>query len=167
MYHFRVCYEFPSSYWKFLAVRFMAKHSLSLSLSLSQVKTRFGPTQEFKMEIGGRQGSRLTGRMFAKMMDVLAEECLADETGIRLSNDFTIATLLWVDDVLTLAEGENNQKDMLDRIDNFATKHKIKWGQSKCNVMRVGSHPKETLNSTLVKTTSQITLAELPPRNYK
>ena len=122
-------------------------HNLSKDLT-AQVKTRFGPTQEFKMEIGGRQGSRLTGRMFAKMMDVLAEECLADETGIRLSNDFTIATLLWVDDVLTLAEGENNQKDMLDRIDNFATKHKIKWGQSKCNVMRVGSHPKETLNST-------------------
>ena len=122
-------------------------HNLSKNLT-AQVKTRFGPTHEFNMEIGGRQGSRLTGRMFAKMMDVLAEECQADGVGINLSNDLTIATLLWVDDVLTLAEGENSQQDMLERVDTFATKHKIKWGQSKCNVMRVGAHPEKPTKTT-------------------
>ena len=122
-------------------------HNLSKNLT-AQVKTRFGPTHEFKMEIGGRQGSRLTGRMFARMMDVFAEECHADGVGINLSDDLTIATLLWVDDVLTLTEGENNQKEILERVDNFATKHKIKWGQSKCNVMRVGTHPAKSTNTT-------------------
>ena len=122
-------------------------HNLSKDLT-AQVKTRFGPTREFQMEIGGRQGSRLTGRMFAKMMDVLAEECHTDKAGMNLSSELTIATLLWVDDVLTFAEGESNQKEMLKRVDTFATKHKIKWGQSKCNVMRVGTHPIKPSNPT-------------------
>ena len=122
-------------------------HNLSKDLT-AQVKTRHGPTREFQMEIGGRQGSRLTGRMFSKMMDVLAEECLNDGVGINLSSELTIATLLWVDDVLSLAEGEYEQKEMLKRVDIFATKHKLKWGQSKCNVMRVGSHPPISQNNT-------------------
>ena len=41
------------------------------------VKTRYGNTEEIYMEIGGRQGSRITGRMFAKLMDLLAEEIIA------------------------------------------------------------------------------------------
>ena len=122
-------------------------HNLSKDLS-AQVKTRFGPTEEFPMEIGGRQGSRLTGRMFSKMMDVLAEECHAEGVGINLSSDLIIALLLWVDDVLSLAEGENNQKEMLKRVNTFAIKHKIKWGQSKCNITRVGQHPKKNANTT-------------------
>ena len=122
-------------------------HNLSKDLT-AQVKTRYGLTDEFQMEIGGRQGSRLTGRMFSKMMDVLAEECLAEGVGIKLSQELTIATLLWVDDVLTLAEGEKEQKEMLNKVDIFATKHKLKWGQSKCNVMRVGTHPQVSTNTT-------------------
>ena len=38
------------------------------------MKTKFGLTREIEMDIGGKQGSRLTGRMFAKLMDMLVEE---------------------------------------------------------------------------------------------
>ena len=103
-------------------------YNLSKNLT-AQVKTRFGPTYEFPMEIGGRQGSRLTGRMFAKMMDVLAEECHADGEGINLAIDLIIAVLLWVDDVLSMAEGETNQKRMLERVDTYNSEQKkvISW----------------------------------------
>ena len=116
-------------------------HNLSINLT-AQVKTRFGPTRQFNMEIGGRQGSRLTGRMFSKTMDVLAEECIEEKVGVKLSPDLVIPVLLWVDDVLSCAEGVNEQHKMLERIDVFATKHRLKWGETKCNVMRVGNHPK-------------------------
>ena len=116
-------------------------HNLSIDLT-AQVKTRFGPTRQFNMEIGGRQGSRLTGRMFSKTMDVLAEECIEEKAGVKLSPDLIIPVLLWVDDVLSCAEGVEEQHKMLKRIDDFATKHRIKWGASKCNVMRIGNHPK-------------------------
>ena len=92
------------------------------------------------MEIGGRQGSSLTGRMFSKLMDMISEELQESGEGIPLTNDFLLAVLLWVDDVVTFAEGVEHQQMILKRIDEFAIKHKLKWGPSKCNVMRVGHH---------------------------
>ena len=75
----------------------------------------------------------------------MAEEFEQTEQGFPISNDFIIAVLLWVDDIVSCAEGTEDQKEMLLKIHQFATKHKIKWGQDKCSVMRVGKHKdKET-----------------------
>ena len=108
----------------------------------AHVKTRFGPTRTFEMEIGGRQGSRITGRLFSKMMDIIAEEITQTDLGYKLSDDLTIAMLLWVDDLLSCTKGISDQKQMLNHIHEFALKHRLIWGQSKCKVMRIGSHGK-------------------------
>ena len=97
----------------------------------AEIKTNFGKTREIEMEIGGKQGSRLTGRMFSKMMDLLAEELQETDEGFQITPEFILAVLLWV-------EGEENQTKILERVHQFAIKHKIKWGQEKCKVMRVG-----------------------------
>ena len=111
----------------------------SLNSALSAVvKTKFGPTREFQMEIGGKQGSRLTGRMFAKTMDLLAEDLLNSNHGFEITEDLIISVLLWVDDVISMAEGELNQRYILEEINQFALKHKIKWGKDKCKVMLIG-----------------------------
>ena len=52
--------------------------------------------------------------------------------------DFIIRVLLWVDDVITYVEGEEEQEQTLEKLNEFAIKHKLKWGQNNCNVMRVG-----------------------------
>ena len=108
----------------------------------ASVKTRFGLTRDFKMEIGGRQGSRLTGRLFSKMMDVLAEELQPSGMGFLLSEALQIVVLLWVDDVLSFAVGEKEQQEILKKVDEFATKHRLQWGHAKCNIMKVGEHNK-------------------------
>ena len=61
------------------------------------------------MQIGGKQGSRLTGRQFAKLMDTLAETLLETEKGFQMALNFRIPTLLWVDDVVSCVEGKKNQ----------------------------------------------------------
>ena len=101
----------------------------------AEVKTRFGITREFEMECGGKQGSQLTGRMFVKMMDLLHDELKGK--GFKINEEFLIA-VLWVDNVLSFAVGEEEQKEILQVFANFAIKHKITWGQEKCKVMRVG-----------------------------
>ena len=108
------------------------------------MKTRFGLTREIPMEIGGKQGSRLTGRMFAKLMDSLAEELELTGEGFILDEEFIIAVLLWVDDVVSCVDGAENQEKMLQDIHDFALKHKLSWGQDKCKVMRVGRHTEES-----------------------
>ena len=111
--------------------------NMSKNLKAS-IKTKHGKTREIEMEIGGRQGSRLTGRLFSKMMDVLAEELL--DEGFHMTDIFRIAILLWVDDVVTFTESEEEQVRILETVNQFALKHKIQWGREKCKVMRVGHH---------------------------
>ena len=106
----------------------------------AKVKTKFGLTREIEMEIGGRQGSRVTGRMFAKLIDLLAEESLANGSGFQLFEDLIIPMLLWIDDVVTFAERMENQLSVLKHMDQFAKDHKIRWGKEKCQVMKVGKH---------------------------
>ena len=89
------------------------------------VKTKHGLTHEFEMEIGGRQGSKNTGCLFSKTMDRLAERLLSTEIGFRLTIYIQIPVLLWVDDVLSLIEGKEDQRKMLQHIDQFAKDHKI------------------------------------------
>ena len=73
-------------------------------------------------------------------MDTLAEDVHPTGEGFQLDDTLKIACLLWVDDVVSCVEGPTNQKHMLDRISNFAIKHKLKWGIDKCKVMRIGKH---------------------------
>ena len=113
---------------------------------VSKVKTKFGLTREIEMEIGGRQGSRVTGRMFAKLIDLLAEEALERGSGFHLFEDLLIPMLLWVDDVVTFAEGIDNQWSTLEQIDEFAKNHKIRWGKEKCQLMKVGKHDENEKN---------------------
>ena len=86
---------------------------LSNDLTTS-VKTKYGTTREIHMEIGGKQGSRLTGCMFNKLMDVLAEEIIQKGKGIEITTDLIIGALLWVDDVCSCVEGVANQTDILN-----------------------------------------------------
>ena len=106
----------------------------------ANIKTRYGLTRTVAMTIGGKQGSRLTGRMFSKMMDTLAEDVQPTGEGFKFDDELTIACLLWVDDVVSCVEGSENQVKILNRIADFAIKHKLKWGAEKCKVMRVGRH---------------------------
>ena len=104
----------------------------------AKIKTRHGLTEEIRRIAGGKQGGKNFGFLFAKMMDVLAEEMLKDEAiGVKL-DELRIAVLEWVDDVVTFALGNDQQNLTMTQVDGFAKKHKLKWGKEKCNVMEVG-----------------------------
>ena len=112
----------------------------------AKVKTRFGLTRQIELVIGGKQGSRTTGRMFAKTMDKLPEKLISDEKGFAVSPTFKIPALAWVDDLVSCVETDENQIEVMDEVDEFGVKHKLEWGAAKCKVMRVGKHeasPKE------------------------
>ena len=122
---------FKGKVWRLL-------RGLSENLS-AKVKTRYGITRTIKREIGGKQGSRLTGRCFALQMDLISEEMMEESSGaFELEKDLKIGALLWVDDVVSCVEGIGNQEKVLGKIDTFARKHKLEWGQEKCKVMQIG-----------------------------
>ena len=104
----------------------------------ANIRTRNGFTRKINRIAGGKQGGKNFGFLFAKMMDVMAEDAENDEQlGIMVEN-LSMALLEWVDDVVTFAIGEDQQNYTLGKVDEFAIKHKLKWGREKCKVMEVG-----------------------------
>ena len=105
----------------------------------AKIKTRHGLTEEISRIAGGKQGGKNFGFLFAKMMDVMAEEMEKDPIfGVKFE-ELVIALLEWVDDVATFAIGSEQQKQTMAHVNDFAVRHKLKWGKEKCKVMEVGN----------------------------
>ena len=113
----------------------------ALSTGLSAIiKTKHGNTRTVKRESGGKQGGKLIVTLFSRLMDELSHEMQKNKNvGVSIGSK-EINDLLYVDDALTIAEGTRQQEETLKCIDEFATKHKIKWGPSKCKVLEIGKH---------------------------
>ena len=105
----------------------------------ARVRTKAGLSREILRERGGKQGGKLMVPMFAKTMDTLAEDMQEDECLGILIRNHRIASLLFMDDAMTFAEGPVQQQRSLDAVSEFGKKHQIEWGESKCNVMAVGA----------------------------
>lgn len=113
--------------------------SLNLNLT-AHVKTKYGPTRKIIRGGGGKQGGKIIVTLFSKMMDTLSEEMIEDNAmGIEIESE-KIANVLFVDDVATMAEGRQQQQLTLDKVYEYALKHKIKWGIHKCKVLEIGRH---------------------------
>ena len=109
----------------------------------AQIKTRHGLSKIIKRETGGKQGSRLTGKMFSKQMDGLSEEfIMEDEGNVHVNENLSIGCLEWVDDVLSCTIGIKNQRKVLLKVDEFAMINKLEWGEAKCQVMQIGRKTK-------------------------
>ena len=55
-------------------------------------------------------------------MDLLAEELAQTDYGFKITDELMIAVLLWVDDVISIAEGNLNQNYILEEINKICTK---------------------------------------------
>ena len=111
--------------------------SLNTGLT-AKINTKAGVTREIVRKAGGKQGGKLMVPLFAKMMDTAAEDMQADPNlGISLAN-ITLQALIFVDDKVTFAEGDQQQQLTLEFADAFAQKHKLEWGKDKCKTMTIG-----------------------------
>ena len=81
--------------------------------------------------------------MFSKTMDTLADD-MADDPDIGITvGERRIPALLFMDDVLSMAEGYLQQENTLKEISEFGAKHQIEWGVDKCKVLEVGTHQEQ------------------------
>ena len=109
-----------------------------------RIKTKAGLSREIQRETGGKQGGKLMVPMFAKTMDTLEEDMQEDQSlGIMIRNH-RLTSLLFMDDAMTFAEGSEQETRALDAVSEFGKKHQIEWGESKCNVMVIGSQRTST-----------------------
>ena len=91
-------------------------------------------TQWFNIGFGVRQGDALSTTLFSAFINDLAEEIKSLNIGINIDNDI-ISTLFYADDIVLLAENENNLQKMLDCVYNWCSKWRMTINIDKTNVI--------------------------------
>ena len=102
--------------------------SLNINLT-AKIKTTHLLTREIKRRTGGKRGGKNFGYLFAKMMDVMAEDAENDKEMDVIFNGLKISILGWVDDVAAFALGTHQQLHILNEVNEFSIKTQNKMGK--------------------------------------
>ena len=101
-------------------------------------ETKYGHTRKIKMKDNIRQGGVLSVIMYAVLMDEIAKEIQGNNLGIETNDSTKIGCLLWMDDVVLISENPTELQEMLNIINEIGTKYRIKFGEEKSKIMKIG-----------------------------
>ena len=114
----------------------------------AKIKTKDGITREINIKDSIRQGGVLSVLQYATVMDEIAKEIQKTNIGIEVPGSNTkIGCLLWMDDVLLMAENEKDLQTLLNITVNTANKYHIVFGEEKSKIMIMNS--KKELKNTM------------------
>ena len=104
----------------------------------AKLKTKYGHTRTITIKDSLRQGGVLAVLQYGIMMDQINQAIKQKNLGINIEGtDTQIPSLLWVDDVLIMAETKEELQEMLNVINDIAAKYHIEFGMPKSNIMKV------------------------------
>ena len=110
------------------------------------LKTKYGHTRAIQIRDSLRQGGVLAVLQYGIMMDQINQAIKAKGLGIKLQDTNTkIPSLLWVDDVLVIAESIEELQEMLNVINEIAAEYHIEFGMAKSQVLKVGKEEAITM----------------------
>ena len=110
------------------------------------LKTKYGHTRAIQIRDSLRQGGVLAVLQYGIMMDQINQAIKAKGLGIKLQGtDTKIPSLLWVDDVLVIAESIEELQEMLNVINEIAAEYHIEFGMAKSQVLKVGKEEAITM----------------------
>ena len=105
----------------------------------ANVKTKHGPTRNFRIKDSIRQGGVVSVLLYALLMDEIAKEIQAKNTGSKIPGTTkNLGCLLWMDDVVLIHNTADGLQDLLNTTDKIAKKYHIEFGKEKSKVMTLG-----------------------------
>ena len=110
-------------------------------------------SEYFYCKIGVKQGDSISPTLFACFLNDLSKEIKTTNLGVHLNcsddNDgdsFTISNLLYADDIVLLAETENDLQSMLNIVFNWCNKWRMEVNLSKTEVLHIRKKNKPRSN---------------------
>ena len=113
-------------------------------------------TEYFDCPIGVKQGDNLSPTLFAIFINDLASEIKESNIGIDLNIeggpniDYVFSILLYADDIVCLAENEEDLQSILFIIENWCKKWRLEVNLTKTNIMHVRNSRKQQSKFTFL-----------------
>ena len=105
-------------------------------------------TNYFDFPIGVKQGDCLSPTLFAIFINDLAEEIKSSNVGLHLEPETFVNILLYADDIVLLAENEEDLQFLLFIVENWCKNWRLEVNLTKTNIMHIRS--KKNLQSNFM-----------------
>ena len=121
---------------KYLGIdgHFLAMIKLFYQGTISAVKINNNTTDWFQTYSGVRQGQNDSATLFSILLNSLAHEIQAKKRGIWVS-DTNISIFMYADDILLIAESEDNLQCMLNVLDKWCKKWRMIINMDKTQII--------------------------------
>ena len=116
-------------------IHFLAMIKLFYQGTISAVKITNNTTDWFQTYSRVRQGQNDSATLFSILLNSLAHEIQAKNAGIWVS-DTNISILIYADDILLIAESEDNLQCMLNVLDKWCKKWRMIINMDKTQIIR-------------------------------
>ena len=116
---------------------------------VTTINTKYGPTNEIKLENGIRQGKVLSGPEFGVLVDEVEVELRAEGLGIKYEH-LMISSLLFMDDITITSSDIDQLKNMLTVLEYVCNKWHLKINYKKSGVLIFNSKNSKTDNSKII-----------------
>lgn len=103
-----------------------------------KVKMGEGMTEEFNVEVGVAQGSVLSPFLYSCFINGLIERLREKNIGIEIAGE-KVALLLYADDIVLVMEDEEQMKEALKVLDEYAGEWKFQYNPKKSKVVVYGT----------------------------
>ena len=116
---------------------------------VTTINTKYGPTNEIKLENGIRQGKVLSGPEFGALVDEVEVELRAEGLGIKYGH-LMISSLLFMDDIAITSSDIDQLKKMLTLLEYVCNKWHLKISYKKSGALIFNSKNSKTDNSKII-----------------
>ena len=105
----------------------------------ADIKTKYGLTRTIHITDSLRQGGVLSVILYALLMDEINKTIEANHNkSVPNNNQMTTECLLWVDDVVLIADNHHDAQKLLDITDKVANTYHIEFGKDKSKILKIG-----------------------------
>ena len=91
----------------------------------------------FLINVGVKQGGKLSSYLFGKLVDDLIKKCIAAKAGALIHN-INVCIIVYADDILLLSSNDYQLQTLLNICGEYGQMWKIKFNSNKSNVIEFG-----------------------------
>jgi hypothetical protein len=117
-------------------------------------------TNSFSTDSGVRQGDALSPTLFGLYINDLVSVLHECGAGIKLTSDLEISCLLYADDLVLLAESEDNLQILLNKVSEWCQEWRMKVNIDKTKVVHFHPRRQSVTDSTFMFGTNQLEVVD-------